>query len=746
MSVHSGHLEIVLSESRANTVRSYDSLAKSEEGHVSRPPSFPTAVASNNSTVHTNASRRIPLAKFDDAVADLAKEQTDLLLDLAVTTAYSSLLDGTPISDWESLGSFISVFVLIWWVWASQVLYHARFRERDWVHVILYFVFQLAVFMAFTAFTNNFDVADGITQPGISNDDALDGLRQQAGWFPLAIKAQDSLEGRISGRNMRGISMTMALSRVMLLVEYMCSIRRIRERLEQTPDATDGDKQKAVALQRQELWVYCGALVVSITCYLLSFFLLGKHPSPKTEVARICLWYPPILLEILVQYIVTNLAAHHSREFGDPNNTHQANDLQNNLWRYNATAVHLRRTVIFSVILGVGLDKLTNQFRFLIGNVAFGPHRFFTIFCAGLTIILLFTLHYTNLKIAEDIRREERATRRLRVLTSFLFNFFYLCALVVTIQGMIALFQIGNVGDLLQGALGFMHDTDVQLNATHFGIPLDPANYGTPVTEKLLKAGFPVETLVAGINNYIPSPFSNDMEYPFKAALFYSVVVISAGLRGINLIPQDDSLASNSITAFLESATTTRLPTLNNTVISDFTKERFLNVTTLALTDSTAAPATWFTAAGGLVLVVLAVIETLDHWLTIQDLFPMWLRCKCSQTKKESLTSDTRPPMSTSWSTFSVLHTARHCFVNLKDRRMKRAVQICYHISSKLLCGLVLIGLTALGNHGSDVELDNDYSFDGSRIWRLAIHSWLDASSMWIGIGLLAAAFGCERV
>ena len=111
---------------------------------------------------------------------------------------------------------------MIWWVWASQVLYHARFRERDWVHVILYFVVQLAVFISFTIFTSNFNVTDGIND-GSTDDIMINQLRQQEGWSSLAITAQNIRAMDIPTRSIRGISMTMALSRVMLLIEYLCS-------------------------------------------------------------------------------------------------------------------------------------------------------------------------------------------------------------------------------------------------------------------------------------------------------------------------------------------------------------------------------------------------------------------------------------------------------------------------------------------------------------------------------------------
>lgn len=74
--------------------------------------------------------------------------------------------------------------------------------------------------MSFTAFTSNFDVEDGIAQE--STDSTLDDLRLSQGWTPLAVLAQHVRDMRIPVRSIRGISMTMALSRIMILIEYLC--------------------------------------------------------------------------------------------------------------------------------------------------------------------------------------------------------------------------------------------------------------------------------------------------------------------------------------------------------------------------------------------------------------------------------------------------------------------------------------------------------------------------------------------
>ena len=149
------------------------------------------------------------------------------------------------------------------------------------------------------------------------------------------------------------------------------------------------------------------------------------------------------------------------------------------------------------------------------------------------------------------------------------------------------------------------------------------------------------------------------------------------------MIKFDDSIATNKVNAFLDTAF---IGSGNNQSISGITKQQFTDAVQTALVDNT-SPSSWFIAAGGLVLVLLATMELLDHWHGMQ--------CLLGATS------------------------------TVPSGRRRQAKSFALQIAGKLLVGLVLISLTALGNRGTSVELNDDYRFVGSRIWRLAIESWL---------------------
>ncbi|KZO92553.1 hypothetical protein CALVIDRAFT_530040 [Calocera viscosa TUFC12733] len=105
------------------------------------------------------------------------------------------------ISSPASILVFFSYFVIIWWVWTSQVLYDVRFQSNDWLHRIFRFL-QLGTFAFIGIGSKDFDPSN-ILPPDIAatpEDQAM----QSEGW--IAFKS---------------ISVAYALSRVLLAVQYL---------------------------------------------------------------------------------------------------------------------------------------------------------------------------------------------------------------------------------------------------------------------------------------------------------------------------------------------------------------------------------------------------------------------------------------------------------------------------------------------------------------------------------------------
>jgi hypothetical protein len=121
------------------------------------------------------------------------------------------------INGQQNVVSYLSFFALVWWTWASQVAYNVRFRQADWLHRLFVFL-QLLVFAGLSAFTNSFDVTDGLRE---NRDELLIEQLQLADFRTQSdIHAAKFRNERMPTLNARGISMVMALGRLLLLVQY----------------------------------------------------------------------------------------------------------------------------------------------------------------------------------------------------------------------------------------------------------------------------------------------------------------------------------------------------------------------------------------------------------------------------------------------------------------------------------------------------------------------------------------------
>ena len=141
------------------------------------------------------------------------------ILDAAVRSNSSLLCKHQLLILHQSIASYLSFFALVWWVWASQVAYNVRFRQSDWLHRIFAF-FQLVVFCALAAFTNNYDVTNGIVDDSREEKKLMD--IQMADFYSAQdVAAANFRNNRVPTLNARGISLTMGFSRLLLLVQYL---------------------------------------------------------------------------------------------------------------------------------------------------------------------------------------------------------------------------------------------------------------------------------------------------------------------------------------------------------------------------------------------------------------------------------------------------------------------------------------------------------------------------------------------
>ncbi|KAL5476702.1 hypothetical protein ACEPAI_2888 [Sanghuangporus weigelae] len=545
---------------------------------------------------------------------------SDLLLEIAMTTAFASLTDGTPVLRGSNLTSYLCFFAMVWWVWASQVAYNVRFRQADWVHRFFVFL-QLFVFCALAAFTNNFNVFSGLRQDTI--DEGLELKFNVDSGDEALVNQVKRIRLRLPTLNARGVSIIMAFSRLVLLAQYANALYHVRRKY---PFAWTDRKLPITAFL-----VHIGSLFFSFLCYMTAALVIGRNPTRADQIAKLILWFLPLIVEVVIHFVAA----------GVPGRV-----------RYPASAIYERSSTVFIIILGGGLDKITNGFQYIVGNVSISGESIGLIFCGVLIVILLFTLYFGT---SDGDKLGSR-----RALALFFFNYFFLSALIVTLQGIAAMLKVGNLSSALEVAYRFVEICVEKMSEKGLGQQLDASDFDDLFITRLEKAGLSLDPFLEQVNEGINTAFvlgdtNIAQNYVYQA----DVSIMQTIMDNFNALPDENSFLGVRMDIFLE---------------KNATETNFVNTTEYhwianEVIASNARPALWFFAAGGMILVTLALMCLFNRWP--RD------RYEWGQTL------------------------------------------------SRLFLGWIVIIFTAMDVGASSTILTEDFNIEGSRIWFLASHSWV---------------------
>ncbi|KAK7448525.1 hypothetical protein VKT23_013788 [Stygiomarasmius scandens] len=552
-------------------------------------------------------------------------EWSDLLLEIAMTTAFASLTDGTPILETWNIASYLSFFALVWWVWASQVAYNIRFRQADWLHRMFIF-FQVFVFCALAAFTNNFNITNGITDDSKEQQQISQLETSAMGGSEIAKPLLDVENFRdnlmLPTLNVRGISVTMACSRLLLLVQYSTAFYHCVRR--------DGGLQ----FSRQSAFVtHIGSLILSSLCYFIAFGVIGRDPDKDDQIAKIFLWYIPLFIEIGAHYLAIS-------------------NIVRGRVPYDSKQILARSSSVFVITLGGGLDMITEGFQFIVGNV--WNESFELIFCGVVVFLLLFSLYFGT---GEPGKLSSR-----RSISLLFFQFFYLAAIIVTLQGIASMLEAGNLGNALELPFDFLTESKFLMEIKGSGVHLNESDYIPSNLEMRLKnQGVSLTTMLNFVNDWMDIVATNTSVKPeaaYNALLQMDVYAIENILFNLKKYP-DSGLLVAQLDAFY-SVGPEDFQNVNNKSFNDLAER---------VVVSNATPALWFYAAGGSVLVALGLMGLIRQW----------------------------PRDKYEWG----------------------------QIISRLLMGSAIITFTAIDVHASSDVLDENFRYQGSKIWYLATHSWV---------------------
>ena len=202
-----------------------------------------------------------------------------------------------------------------------------------------------------------------------------------------------------------------------------------------------------------------------------------------------------------------------------------------------------RSYTVFIIILGGGLDKITNGFQYIVGNISLEPRSIALLFCAAIIFILIFTLYFST-------SGGDRVDNR-RILASFFFEFFFLSSLIVTLQGISQMLTVGvsqtyfstlflNFYILLQSIVTaldvpfqFARTSSALMSSKGFGVHLNESDYSVKEFRNLNNTGMALNNLLQIINfgiDYAISNHNNNSAVAYNSMLQADIWLLSTVL------------------------------------------------------------------------------------------------------------------------------------------------------------------------------------------------------------------------
>ncbi|KAF8882723.1 hypothetical protein BD779DRAFT_913589 [Infundibulicybe gibba] len=271
-------------------------------------------------------------------------EWSDLLLELTLAAAYSNLASNVGFSDFNAASSFMAYFVLVWWIWASQVAYNTRFRTRDWVHRFFSGA-QFVVFCAMATFSNfsigviSRESPGYLVYPSVGPIDY--NLSNNTG---ERFYAFDERQWTLPLINGIGVAVTMGCSRIFLCIQYLLIFVTAHPRPKRLLWHIISLLLSSVIYSGLALYIYYLGSGITIT-----FFLL----------------FIPVILEAIIHLAVVRIKGHD----------------------YDSRSVARRSATLFIIVLGEGLNQITGTFKYVIGDVGVTSRGPLIMLCVGVIVI-----------------------------------------------------------------------------------------------------------------------------------------------------------------------------------------------------------------------------------------------------------------------------------------------------------------------------------------------------------------------
>jgi len=461
-------------------------------------------------------------------------------------------------------------------VWASEVTFNVRFRQADALNRVAA-ILQLVIFGSLSAFTTDFDITAGIGD-GLKPQEQLAGqIQVQLNLSTLqGVQSRQFATNRLPVLNFRGISMTMGLSRLLLMMQYIIVFiyafqHRPRRSLSfRSFFATSGS-----------LLAHILSLFISSMLFFSAFGVIGHDPSTQDNITKIILWYTAVIIEIFAHFIpyLFHLTGHVP---------------------YSPAGLYARASVLFIVVLGQELDQLTGTFKYIVGPAGFDAGSAGMLISTGIILVGQFTLFFGS-----PVLKSKRA----RGLSWFFGQWFYTMALIVLLSGTVnqlVTFNLTQTQSVVASAMDDILFRQVAIYPTLLSETQVPYNDTLALNKSKIATSDIIDVAYFVLQG-------NDSAHKQARVAQLNAEVIGITLEQFDLFPTTDDLIYWQY-ALLVNNTDDPDPNIVNpsavySLLSELTREQL---------DST----TWFPAAAGMTFALLGALRYVRQ--TPRDKWEMW--------------------------------------------------------------------------------------------------------------------------
>ncbi|KAG8723985.1 hypothetical protein FRC09_000882 [Ceratobasidium sp. 395] len=302
----------------------------------------------------------------DEAWGQQPPEWLNLFYDLTWTASFASLTSNNKFrAPWDSV-SYITFFVIMWWIWTSQVFYAIDFYTDDWLHLVFIFC-QLIIFGLLATVTRGLDVSTYILHsPGSTTWESYD---------PDHITPDLYAARRLTKKSFEFIAIVIAASRALLLLQHVI-VNVYAKRTSRT-----------ARFPRRLLIVPC-SLAISTGLFFAGYVITLKHGEEAKEAKiKFILWGCGLLLEVVAHIVRFQL------------------EIDNGLQLKSHGSIVNRFCGITTIIVGEGINAVAGTFYAIMKAPGFSKDMIAGIISCAVIVFFLVYLYFEGAAPLKPIRR-----------------------------------------------------------------------------------------------------------------------------------------------------------------------------------------------------------------------------------------------------------------------------------------------------------------------------------------------------